>query len=116
MGTKYGSVEVNQYALADMLKAVTHNAGCEGVGQELLFVIANMTPRERGKLVAVCGRYGFTTQTSANAAKSTVEIMNEAEERDREVIIYEAQAREDARAKAEGRAPRCIATLADIHD
>lgn len=112
----YGSVNVDQYTLTDMLKAVTHNAGCEGVGRELLFAISNLTPRERGKLVAVCGRYGFTTQTSADAAKSTVELMNERDAKDREVLIYEAQEREDARAKAEGRTPRLIATLADIHD
>jgi hypothetical protein len=93
---KYGSVEVDQYTLTDMLKATTHNAGCEGIGRELQYAVSNMTERERGKLVALCGRYGYTTQTDANAAKSGVEISNE-------IAIYEAQKREDARALAEGR-------------
>lgn len=33
-----------------------------------------------------------------------------------EIKIYEAQSREDARARAEGREPRLIATVADITD
>ncbi len=56
---RFGAVEVRRYEFADMLRAVVRNAGCVGVAESLRFAVANLTPHERKKLVALCQEFGL---------------------------------------------------------
>lgn len=56
-------MSIRKYEVTDALKEWTHNAGCRGVADELLFVVSNMTAHERGKLAGLLGRFGFVQQT-----------------------------------------------------